>query len=136
MGYLSMLGTDFLILNEVRRELIRSRIDFEKIQFSVTRGVVYFWGEFWFGVGTRRLEERKEFDMLVSGLVGLEKRLRSIRGVLDIYFRFNNIHKYGGFWRRARVKARSAGTVSINPERKQDVVKETRSPDGHDKEAE
>ena len=108
-----MLRTDFLILNEVRRELARTQVDLQRIQFSVTRGVIYFWGEFWLGAVARRLDENKEFDALVSTLVGLEKRLKRVPGVVDMYFRFNNVHKYGGFWRRARVKLRSADTVFV-----------------------
>jgi hypothetical protein len=108
-----MLRTDFLILNEIRRELARTRVDPQKIQFSVTRGVIYFWGEFWLGAVARRLDAEKEFDSLVSALVGLEKRLKRVAGVVNIYFRFNNVQKHGGFWRRARVKSRSTDIAFV-----------------------
>jgi len=37
-----MLRSDFVVHNEVRRELVRTQASLEKIQFGVTRGVVYF----------------------------------------------------------------------------------------------
>jgi hypothetical protein len=99
-----MLRSDFVVHNEVRRELVRTQANLEKIQFGVTRGVVYFAGEFWVRVGVRKLDGEKYFDVLVSTLVGFEKRLRRIPGVSDIFFRFTNIEKSGGFWRRVDVK--------------------------------
>ena len=105
-----MLRSDFLVLNEVRRELARTQANSERIQFGVTRGVIFFGGEFWIRIGVKRLDGEKYFDVLVSTLIGLEKRLRRIPGVKDIFFRFNNIEKQSGFWRRASaLKKQSAG---------------------------
>jgi hypothetical protein len=129
-----MLRTDFLILNEVRRELARTQVDLQRIQFSVTRGVIYFWGEFWLGVVARKLDEEKEFDALVSTLVALEKRLKRVPGVVDIYFRFNNVHKYGGFWRRTRVKTRSADTMFVLTQ-DEELAEEREACDEKDEEA-
>jgi hypothetical protein len=106
-----MLRTDFLILNELRREVARTQTELRRIQFSVSRGVVYLWGEFWLVARARRLDGEKEFDILIGALVGLEKRLRRIPGVRDIYFRFTNVQKCGGFWRRGNIRATSPGTV-------------------------
>ena len=106
-----MLRSDFVVHNEVRRELVRTQASLEKIQFGVTRGVVYFGGEFWVRIGVRKLDGEKYFDVLVSTLVGLEKRLRRIPGVADIFFRFTNIEKSNGFWRRMDTKPKIAAVT-------------------------
>ena len=103
-----MLRSDFVVHNEVRRELVRTQANLGKIQFGVTRGVVYFGGEFWVRIGVRKLDGEKYFDVLVSTLVGLEKRIRRIPGVADIFFRFTNIEKSNGFWRRMDTKPKTA----------------------------
>jgi hypothetical protein len=104
-----MIRSDFVILSEVRREVARTEAVLESIQFGVTRGVVYFAGEFWIRMGVRNLERQKYYDALVSTLVGLEKRIRRIAGVRDIFFRFTNVDKQGGFWRRLKTKKASRG---------------------------
>jgi hypothetical protein len=95
-----MLRSDFTILNEVRRELARTEVILEKIQFGVTRGVVYFGGEFCIRMGVKSFDGQRYHEVVVGTLVGLEKRLRKIPGAKDVFFRFNNFEKYGGFWRR------------------------------------
>jgi len=106
-----MLRSDFLVFKEVRRELARTQADLKKIQFSVTRGVIHFGGEFLIQMGVKHLDGHRYFDILVSTLVGLEKRLRSISGVVDIFFRFNNIGKSGGYWHRVRTKSAHVAPV-------------------------
>jgi hypothetical protein len=105
-----MLRSDFLIHSEVHRELARTDAVLKKINFGVTQGVVYFNGEFWVRMGVKNLEGQKYLDLLVSTLVGLEKRLKRIPGIRDIFFRFTNVEKYGGFWRRQNVQAKSVPT--------------------------
>lgn len=100
-----MLRGDFMILNEVRRELARTEVILEKIQFGVTRGVVYFGGEFCIRMGVKSLDGQRYHEVVVGTLVGLEKRLRKIPGAKDVFFRFNNIEKSNGFWRRVMVRA-------------------------------
>ena len=117
-----MLRSDFLVHNEVRRELVRTQANLEKIQFGVTRGVVYFGGEFWVRIGVRKLDGEKYFDVLVSTLVGLEKRVRRIPGVADIFFRFTNIEKFGGYWRRVNAKPKP-GPVTRGPARHVETLK-------------
>ncbi|MBW2059655.1 MAG: hypothetical protein JRH07_17720 [Deltaproteobacteria bacterium] len=94
-----MMRSDFEIQKEVRRELSRTSADLEKIQFSVTRGVVYLAGEFRVQTPLRNLTRQKRFEVLVGTLIGLEKRLALIREVVDICFNFTNVQKKGGFWR-------------------------------------
>lgn len=128
-----MLRSDFIVHSEVRRELARTQADLERIHFGVTRGVIYFGGEFWIRMGVRKLDGQKYFDALISTLVGLEKRLRRISGVVDIFFRFNNLEKSGGFWRRAKVKEKSAYTASILT-KDEEIIEESELPNGKDEE--
>ena len=107
-----MLRSDFLIHNEVRRELARTQANLERVHFGVTRGVVYLGGEFWIRTGLRQLDGQKYFDALIGTLVALEKRIRRVPGVIDIFFRFTNIEKKSGFWHRTHAKPKSQGTVS------------------------
>jgi len=72
----------------------------EEIQFGVTRGVVFLVGQFRVQTPVRTINKQKSYEILVGTLIALEKRLRHIQGVKDIYFRFKNVHKSGGFWRR------------------------------------
>ena len=111
-----MLRSDFVVHNEIRRELVRTQANLEKIQFGVTRGVAYFGGEFWVRIGVRKFDGEKYFDVLASTLAGLEKRIRRIPGVADIFFRFTNIEKSGGFWRRVNTKPKP-GPVTRGPAR-------------------
>ncbi len=110
-----MNRSDFLILSEVRRHLTRTQADPARIQFGVTRGVVYFAGEFSVRTGARELEGRKYFDLVTNTLLGLEKQLRRIPGVVDVFFRFSNMQKESGVWRHGRVRARSATGVYTIP---------------------
>jgi hypothetical protein len=96
-----MERSDASILREVRRELARTPVRLEQIQFGVTRGVIFLGGQFQVQARVRTTNKRKYFEILVSTLVALEKRLRQIKGAKDISFRFNNVHKSGRFWRQA-----------------------------------
>jgi hypothetical protein len=122
----SMLRSDFVIHNEIRRELVRTQANLGKIQFGVTRGVVYFGGEFWVRISVRKLDRERYFDVLVSTLVGLEKRLRRIPGVADIFFRFTNIEKFGGYWRRMNAKPKT-GPVTGGPARHVEIIEDAES---------
>lgn len=92
-----MHRSDFLILGEVRRELARSETILESIKFSIQMGV-------------KNLDGKKHHDALVGTLVALEKRLRRVPGVRDVIFRFSNIQKTGGFWRRAKEAKKSTSS--------------------------
>ena len=125
-----MLRSDFLVHNEVRRELVRTQANLEKIQFGVTQGVVYFGGEFWVRMGLRRLDGQKYFDTLISTLIGLEKRLRRIPGIKDIRFAFNNLEKQSGFWHRSAVNTKPIGTGGPGPTINRGRLEATESLDG------
>jgi len=128
-----MLRSDFLVHNEVRRELARTQANLGRIHFGVTRGVIYFGGEFWVRIGLKKVDGQKYFGVLVGTLVGLEKRLRRIPGVTGIFFRFSNIEKQGGFWRRASLKMKST-TAASDLTRTAEVPKENQSPNGRHEE--
>ncbi len=119
-----MLRSDFLIHNEVRRELTRTQVSLEKIQFGVTRGVVYLRGEFRVQIVLKALDRKKYYDVLISTLIGLEKRLRRVPGIVDIVFQFTNIQKYGGFWRPPATKLRSRRSVYVVVQDNGDIIEE------------
>jgi len=95
-----MERSDASILRQIRCELARTPVRLEQIQFGVTRGVIFLGGQFRVQTPVRTINKQKYFEIHVSTLLALEKRLRQIQGVKDIYFRFKNVHKSGGFWRR------------------------------------
>ena len=96
-----MERNDASIFTEVRRELARTPVRLEEIQFGVTRGVIFLGGQFQVQTRVKTINKQKYSEILVSTLVALEKRLRQIKGVKDISFKFNNVHKSGGFWHKA-----------------------------------
>jgi hypothetical protein len=128
-----MLRSDFLILNEARREVARTEVILERMHLGVTRGVIYFGGELLIRMGVKRLDGQKYYDVLVGTLVGLEKRLRRIPGVADVFFRFTNIEKYGGFWRHVKTKTSSAHP-GFGFVKNAKTTEEDESPDGKDEE--
>lgn len=93
-----MLREDFVIQSEIRRVLVRSNIDYSRISFGTVKGVVYFRGTF----ELSRLyvdgspEEVKEF--IKKNLISLEKKIRSIPGVIDVNFQLVNWKKEKGQW--------------------------------------
>jgi hypothetical protein len=119
-----MLRQDFLIHNEVRRELVRTQAFVEKIKSGTTRGVVYLGGEFRIRLVGAKLAREKYHDVLISTLIALEKRLRRISGVVDIVFQFSNIQKFGGFWRPVLSRTKTAGPVYILPTEDLEITEE------------
>jgi hypothetical protein len=93
-----MLKEDFVIQSNVRRVLIRSNIDYSEITFGTVRGVVYLRGIFklarFYTDGST--ENAVEFTM--KNLQSLERKIRSIPGVIDIVFEFVNWKKEKGQW--------------------------------------
>lgn len=99
-----MLKEDFVIQSDIRRMLIRTSIDYSKIDFGTVKGVVYLRGIF----QVSRLyadgdeEEKKEFT--VKMLYSFEKKIRSVSGVTDVIFQFLNWRKERGQWVPVEVK--------------------------------
>ncbi len=103
-----MKKEDFIIQSEVRRMLIRSNIDYSRIDYGTVKGVVYFRGFFRLPMAPEAHEEAKK-TMTVKTLLSFEKKVRSIPGVVDVLFQFNNWRKERGQW---------IPTRSLRPEEK------------------
>jgi hypothetical protein len=92
-----MKKEDFIIQSEVRRLLVRSNIDYSKIDYGTVKGVVYFRGLFKLPVAIEDHKETKRM-MTVKTLSSFEKKIRSIPGVVDVVFQFTNWLKEKGQW--------------------------------------
>lgn len=92
-----MKKEDFVIQSEVRRMLIRSNIDYSRIDYGTVKGVVYFRGFFRLPIALESHEEVKR-SMTIKALLSFEKKIRSIPGVVDVVFQFNNWLKEKGQW--------------------------------------
>jgi hypothetical protein len=92
-----MKKEDFVIQSEVRRMLIRSNIDYAKIDYGTVKGVVYFRGFFGLSMAMGSREEIKR-TMTVKTLFSFEKKIRNIPGVSDVVFQFANWRREKGQW--------------------------------------
>ena len=93
-----MLKEDFIIQSNVRRLLIRSNIDYSKITFGTVKGVVYLRGIF---KSTRHPTDggiESAGDFAIKSLQSLEKKIKSIPGVIEIEFELTNWKRTGGQW--------------------------------------
>ncbi len=93
-----MIKEDFVIQSEVRRMLIRTNIDYTKIDFGTVRGVVYLRGLFKLSRIYTDGDEVKVKEFTAKTLFTFEKKIRSIAGVSDIVFQFINWRKEKGQW--------------------------------------
>lgn len=93
-----MIRQDFVIQSEVRRILIRSNIDYTKIELGTVKGVVYFRGIFRPYLPPQLRGEDSIKLYIERTLISLEKKIRSIPGVSDVIFQFNNWKKEKGRW--------------------------------------
>jgi hypothetical protein len=93
-----MLREDFAIQSEIRRILVRSNIDYSKINFGTIKGMVYLRGMFEMSrfYGDDSAEGIQEFTK--KTLISLEKKLKSIPGVTDVNFQLVNWKKEKGQW--------------------------------------
>jgi len=93
-----MLKDDFVIQSEIRRILVRTNVDYSKINFGTVKGIVYIQGAFkisrYYTDGTS--DSVQEFTR--KTLVSLEKKIRTIPGVSDVNFQFRNWKKEKGRW--------------------------------------
>lgn len=77
--------------------LIRSNIDYSRIDYGTVKGVVYFRGFFRLPIALESHEEVKR-SMTIKTLLSFEKKVRSIPGVVDVVFQFSNWLKEKGQW--------------------------------------
>jgi len=108
-----MKKEDFVIQSEVRRMLVRSSIDYSKIDYGTVKGVVYFRGFFRISMAMDSHEEIRR-TMTVKTLFSFEKKIRNIPGVSDVVFQFANWRREKGQW------------VSIKSMRKEEKREEKR----------
>jgi len=98
-----MLKEDFVIQSDIRRILVRSNVDYAKINFGTVKGVVYLRGPFqlarvYTGIENEKDEESKAREFTVKTLSSLEMKIRSVPGVVDVIFQFLNWKKERGKW--------------------------------------
>lgn len=116
-----MKKEDFLIQSEVRRMLIRSNIDYSRIDYGTVKGVVYFRGSFRLPMALESQEEVKR-SLTIKTLLTFEKKIRSIPGVVDVVFQFSNWLKEKGQW--VPIKSIQREEMEKASEAKQEVKRE------------
>jgi len=93
-----MLKEDFIIQSNIRRILIRTSINYSRMDFGTVKGVVYIRGVFQISLSSKVGDEEKMKTMTTNTLYSLEKKVRSIPGVSDVIFQLLNWRKERGQW--------------------------------------
>jgi hypothetical protein len=93
-----MLKEDFVIQSNIRRMVIRSNIDYSRMDFGTVKGVVYIRGIFQVSRLCTDGDEEKGKEFAVKTLYSFEKKVRSIPGVSDVIFQLLNWRKERGQW--------------------------------------
>ncbi len=109
-----MLKEDFVIFSNIRRILIRTSIDYSRMDFGCIRGVVYFRGLFQLPPQLIGDDQEKVREISEKTLFSLEKKVRNLPGVSDVLFQFENWRKERGKW------------IPIERKKKVEEVKEKR----------
>lgn len=109
-----MLKEDFVIQSNLRRILIRTNINYSRMDFGTVKGVVYIRGIFQTALSSKDGEEEKIKNMTINTLYSLEKKVRSIPGVNDVIFQLLNWRKERGQWVPIEVK-------KVEEEKKEEV---------------
>lgn len=117
-----MLNQDFVIQSNVRRLLVRSSVDYTRIDIGTVRGVVYLGGVFRMsGINPDRFAGeddaaikdasaivKRQHEMISRTLSTLERRVKGVPGVLDVVFQFSNWKKEKGQWVAVKAAERKA----------------------------
>lgn len=93
-----MLKEDFVIQSNLRKMLIRSNINYSKMDFGTVKGVVYLRGIFQVSHHPAEGEEEKGKEFVIRSLYLFEKKIKSLPGVTDVIFQFLNWRKEKGQW--------------------------------------
>jgi hypothetical protein len=99
-----MLKEDFVIQSQIRRILVRSNVDYSKMNFGTVKGVVYLRGVYQLSrvyvqnEDEKKDEESKIREFTIKTLSSLETKIRSVPGVSEIIFQFLNWKKERGHW--------------------------------------
>ena len=99
-----MLKEDFVIQSNIRRILIRTSINYSRMDFGTVKGVVYIRGIFQISLSSKVGDEEKMKTMTTNTLYSLEKKVRSIPGVSDVIFQLLNWRKERGQWVPVEIK--------------------------------
>ena len=93
-----MLEKDFAIQSNLRRMLVRTSINYSKMDFGTVKGVVYIRGIFQISYVSPDADEDQLKDLAVKTLYSFEKKVRNIPGVTDVMFQLLNWRKEKGQW--------------------------------------
>jgi len=93
-----MLKEDFVIQSNIRRMLIRTSIDYSRMDFGTVKGVVYIRGIFQLARIYTDGDEEEEKEFTAKTLYSFEKKIRSLPGVTDVIFQLLNWRKERGQW--------------------------------------
>jgi len=91
-----MLKEDFVIQSQIRRILVRSNVDYSKMNFGTVKGVVYLRGVYQLSrvyvqnEDEKKDEESKIREFTIKTLSSLETKIRSVPGVSEIIYQFLN----------------------------------------------
>ena len=93
-----MLEKDFAIQSNLRRMLVRTSINYSRMDFGTVKGLVYIRGIFQLSYVSPDTEENELNDLTANTLYSLEKKVRNIPGVSDVIFQLSNWRKERGRW--------------------------------------
>jgi len=93
-----MLKEDFAIQSELRRMLVRTSINYSRMDFGTVKGVVYIRGFFQISSIAPDTDEDRLKDLTAKTLYSFEKKVRNIPGVSDVIFQLLNWRKERGQW--------------------------------------
>ncbi len=93
-----MLKEDFAIQSDLRRMLVRTSINYSRMDFGTVRGVVYIRGVFQLSYVSPDTDEDKLKDLTIKTLHAFEKKVRNIPGVNEVIFQLLNWRKERGQW--------------------------------------
>ncbi len=93
-----MLEKDFVIQSSLRRMLVRTSINYSRMDFGTVKGVVYIRGVFQLSYVPPDTEEDALKDSTAKTLYSFEKKVRNIPGVSDVIFQLLNWRKERGQW--------------------------------------
>lgn len=99
-----MLEKDFVIQSNLRRMLVRTSINYSRMDFGTVKGVVYIRGFFQLSYVPPDVDEEKQKDLTAKTLYSFEKKVRNIPGVSDVIFQLLNWRKERGQWVPIEVK--------------------------------
>ncbi len=93
-----MLEKDFAIQSNIRRMLVRTSINYSRMDFGTVKGVVYIRGVFQISSVAPDTDENQLKDLTAKTLYSFEKKVRNIPGVSDVIFQLMNWRKERGQW--------------------------------------